>query len=101
MAPDDRDPTGSAQTDGIAGNGGSDGIGGDGLGLEARTVVGLHTEGRMQQLDRERPGQDGVRRAPHLAVTAAAHLLGEFVAAAEDRSSQGHQRGLPSSAVVR
>ena len=60
-----------------------------GQGIPALGVV------RLQQLDRHRPGQDGVGRAPHLPVPAVADLLLEYVPSAEYRSSQGHQRTLP------
>jgi hypothetical protein len=66
------------------------------LGLEPGQGVGLPGITGMQQLDRDRPGQDSVHRAPHLAVAATADLFGQFVAAAEDHSGQSHQRGLPS-----
>jgi len=65
------------------------------LGLEpGQRIAALGVTG-MQQLDRDRPGQDGIRRTPHLAISAGADLLIQHVTATEDRSSQGHQRRLP------
>jgi hypothetical protein len=63
---------------------------GQGLGPLGVTLV--------QQLDRYRPGQDTVGRAPYLAVPAAADPLVEHEASAEHGSIQGHQRPLPHAA---
>jgi hypothetical protein len=65
------------------------------LGLKSRQgIVPLGVPG-VQQLDRDWPGQDVVRRVPHFPVPAAADLLIKHVPSAEDRSSQGHRRLLP------
>jgi len=44
----------------------------------------------VQQLDRHGLGQRRIGRAPHLAVTAVADVLVEYVTSAKYRSSLGH-----------
>jgi hypothetical protein len=66
------------------------------LGLEpGQRLARLGVTG-VQQLDRDRPGQDGVGGPPYLALPADADALVKDVTAGEERRGKGHQRPLPS-----
>ncbi len=66
-----------------------------GLGLEAGLGFGLQGVTGMQQLDGDRPGQNGIGGSPYLAVPTGADRFIQGVTIIEERRGTGHQRPLP------
>jgi hypothetical protein len=61
------------------------------LGPEPGQGLWLPGVARIQQLDRDRPRQDGIRRAPYLAKPAYADRLIKPITTGEEGSGEGHQ----------
>ena len=66
------------------------------LGLEAGQGFGLPSETGVQQLDRDRPAQDGVGGPPYLAESACTELFLKHVTTGEVGRGNGHQGPLPA-----
>jgi hypothetical protein len=65
------------------------------FGLEAGLGLGLQGVTGMQQLDGDRPGQNGIGGSPYLAVPAGGDPFIRGVTITEERRGNGHQRPLP------